>query len=317
VGFAVTAWLRDEKGLRLALPASGLLVGRGAECHVIIDDPCVSRRHLLVVESEDGVRVVPFGRRPVLVNDGPHDASARLVSGDRIQVESVTFTLEIGDERTRRAWAVLVGDRRFTVQRSGLSIGGAPNDHVVVNEWPAHAAELSLEDGALFLVRNAPLEVDGLSGEGDRVQLDDGSTIASGAFSFTVVRAGDAHATVDSPGSPSRVDLELVPNGGVAHVWMPTERVVWLPQRRCDLVATLLKPPGNLRAGDLVDDAVLMARIWGQEPTSRAQLNTLIHRTRQSFTEAGLAGARILERAPGGGATRFRLTHDARVSVQG
>jgi hypothetical protein len=49
---------------------------------------------------------------------------------------------------------------------------------------------------------------------------------------------------------------------------------------------------------------------------TRPEINTLISRCRRDLVEAGLAGPRLLERTPGGGATRIRLAPDAEVVVR-
>src|SRR5581483_10959631 len=41
-------------GPLLPLPPGGLIIGRGAECHVRVDQPLVSRRHAQVMATPDG-----------------------------------------------------------------------------------------------------------------------------------------------------------------------------------------------------------------------------------------------------------------------
>jgi len=312
----VVAWLRDERGIRIALPASGLAVGRSADCHVVVDDPLVSRRHAIVIESPEGVRVIAMGKRAVVVNGRPHDSATLLSAGDRIAFETVSFTLEVGEEAPRSAWALSMGNRRISIQRSGLRIGGAEDDDVVVPGWPEHAGEVQLEGRRLILTRRSPLAVDGLVGHGDTLSLAVGMTIEAGGVELSVATTGAALTTLDSPSPlPSRVELELVPNGGVARFVVDREVAVWLPQRRCDLVATLLKPPQGVRAGEFIDDPMVISRVWGSDPADRAQLNTLIHRTRVTLSEAGLSGSRLIERAQGGGATRLCLREGAVVRI--
>jgi len=90
---------------------------------------------------------------------------------------------------------------------------------------------------------------------------------------------------------------------------------VFLPSKRADLLAALLAPMHGQRAGDWISDEVLSERIWGNQQGSRTQLNTLIHRARASLSEAGVDGPALIERAPGGGATRLVLDADTTVSI--
>ena len=91
------------------------------------------------------------------------------------------------------------------------------------------------------------------------------------------------------------------------------EHTAWLADRRCDLVASLLKPQGAYAPGDVVPDEVLFRRVWpGGEP-GRTELNTLVFRARKDLLKAGLDGATLIERQPGG--VRFRLAERALVRV--
>jgi hypothetical protein len=315
-GRPVTAWLRDERGIRIALPASGLVVGRSADCHVVVEDPLVSRRHAVLLEAPGGVRVVPLGKRPVRVDDRPHDPSTILAHGARIAFERVSFVLETAPTTERPApLALALGDRRVTVPRAGLYVGGGGGEDVVIPGWPPRAVELSMDGERCVATRHARVSIDGLSGVGDAVEVGPGSLLEAAGMVLTIVPSAPAATTLDAPTLPSRVELELVPNGGIARFFVDREIAVWLPQRRCDLVATLLRPPQGIAAGDFVDDQLVLPRVWPGEAADRAQLNTLIHRTRLTLTEAGLPGSRWIERAQGGGATRFLLAPGASVRV--
>jgi hypothetical protein len=50
---------------------------------------------------------------------------------------------------------------------------------------------------------------------------------------------------------------------------------------------------------------------------SRPEINMLISRCRRDLVEAGLAGPRLIERAPGGGGTRLALAPGAEVVMKG
>ena len=89
---------------------------------------------------------------------------------------------------------------------------------------------------------------------------------------------------------------------------------VYLPDKRCDLMALLLSPPEPLRAGDFVEDEVLLGRIWGKELKARTDVNVLVHRLRKDLERAGL-DATWVERQKGGGATRFLLLPGTRVTL--
>jgi hypothetical protein len=153
------------------------------------------------------------------------------------------------------------------------------------------------------------VEADGL------VTLTRGSRLSVAGLTATLVLLGDERATLDLDASPTEAHLELMPNGGLLKLRTDRLHCVWLPQKRGDLLAALLSHRGAHGAGDWVPDEVLIPRVWGSEPITRAQVNTLIHRARLTLSAAGLHGAKIIERAPGGGSTRIRLARGASTSV--
>jgi hypothetical protein len=227
----MVGWLRDESGVRVPLDPSGTVIGRSSSCTIVVDDPEVSRRHVLVIHADNATQVIPLGRR--------HPAVRGVTVGGPTWVQD-------GDE-------LVVGRARFAFE---LRTDATP---------PAPKADAA---------PHSPAEA--------------------------------------SP--PSAVVFERVPNGALLRVTTASERTAFLPSKRADLVAALLRPSAGA-AGEWIEDDILCTSVWGDEGGTRVQLNTLLHRTRASLTEAGLDGARLLERAPGGGAVRFLLAPHATVSI--
>jgi DNA-binding winged helix-turn-helix (wHTH) protein len=95
------------------------------------------------------------------------------------------------------------------------------------------------------------------------------------------------------------------------------ERAVYLADRRFDLMMALLQPPDGHQAGDFVSDDAVRSVVWPRNPgVSRPEINMLISRCRRDLVAAGLAGTRLIERAPGGGGTRFVLGAGAQIVVK-
>lgn len=92
-------------------------------------------------------------------------------------------------------------------------------------------------------------------------------------------------------------------------------RTVFLPGRRFRLIAALLVPPLPYVVGDFVPDAVLVPLVWNDtdEAGSRTDINVLMTRVRHDLTAANLAATSIIERAPGGRATRVIVLPGAKV----
>lgn len=91
---------------------------------------------------------------------------------------------------------------------------------------------------------------------------------------------------------------------------------MYLAERRCNLVAALLSPTRPYAPGEFVHDEAVIPRVWPHKHKSRSDLNTLLHRVRRDLMTAGVDGAALIERAKGGGATRFRLAPAATVVVR-
>lgn len=228
----MAGWLRDDSGIRVPLDPSGTLIGRGSGCTIVVDDPQVSRRHVLVLHGEKATQVIPLGRKRPQLRGAPLRGPAWAQDGDDLLVEHVRFTFE-------------------------LAAAKAPSSKGNQRKPAARASRASSE--------------------------------------------------------PATVSFERVPNGALLRLGS-SGQLAFLANRRADLVAGLL-PPLAAAVGEWVEDDVLCERVWGSAGGTRERLNTLLHRARASLTEAGLDGARLLERAPGGGATRFAAAPDAKVSV--
>src|SRR5262249_55122917 len=116
---------------------------------------------------------------------------------------------------------------------------------------------------------------------------------------------------------PSRVTIEMLPRGGrVVFTVGARDHAVYLPDRRFDLVVALLRPPSGHEPGDFISDDLVRTIVWPRkQAVSRPEINMLISRCRRDLVEAGLAGPRLIERAPGGGGTRLQLAANASVEV--
>ncbi|MCU0693897.1 MAG: FHA domain-containing protein [Polyangiaceae bacterium] len=87
------------------LPPGHFLIGRSPDCQLSLDDPLVSRKHALLIVSDDVVELQDLGsRNGVLVNDERVGASCVLKNGDRITIGSqqmVIATPPPGDPAVR------------------------------------------------------------------------------------------------------------------------------------------------------------------------------------------------------------------------
>ena len=317
-------WLEGESG-RLLIRHAGLLVGRSAECDVVIADAKVSRHQLLLRPTDEGVELTVLGRAAVQVNGAAVAASATLRGGDVVLVQGKTFRVVTTAAPPRReaafVWGVEVHRGAFyRIQESPFVVGGGAHDHLQVASWPPSLLTLTSVQRALVLEAALPgVELDGAPlQEGQLASVLPGATVRHLGQSLKFVAAPLSSETATVPSGdeslPRQARLEFLTRGGRLTLGFGAwERTLWLADRRCDLVATLLFPPAPFAAGDAIPDEVLLPRVWPDGKAGRVEINTLVFRVRKDLVRAEVDGPTLLDR--GDGATRFRLREGAQVAL--
>lgn len=306
---------------------SGVLIGRQKDCDLVTLDPVVSRRHALVRITAEGVECVPLGRAPIEINGKPSDKPQLLADGDRLAIPGLPLTVRIEaqppDKDARKGY-VLERARggSFGIAHTPFVIGGGDTDDLIVKKWPAGVLALHVVGGELFVeLRTGRAEKnDDALEEGVLEALAVGDRLACRGEEFVIARDRAAATTAVAAGTdlPVRVEIEMLPRGGRVVFAMATgERAVYLSDRRFDLLMALLRPPDGHAAGDFIDDDTVRSIVWPRNPAvSRPEINMLISRCRRDLVDAGLAGPRLIERAPGGGGTRVTLAPNAEIVVK-
>lgn len=312
----MSGWIITDAGVRVPIADRGVLIGRSVSCAIVVDEPGISRRHALVLLVGDTTQIVPLGGGGVVVADETHHEAVEVPPGSRVRIGGLGFTIARDVPLAVVNWVIAIGSSRHPILGPTFSLGGATDDDLLVDGLPPHACIFHPTRRALAIELETPLLVDGLAHDRSEVVLHADATIEIAGRAFHVVRVGDTNVETLSEPFPSAVTLEFVPNGVVTRLNLDgADTTVFMPQVRGDLVVALLCPPEPNKRGDWVPDDVLVHRIWGRDGGTRQQLNLVIHRTRRSLSEAGLLGPALIERAPGGKATRFRLRAGARVTM--
>ncbi len=309
--------------------ASGVLIGRQDDCDLVGDDPRLSRRHALVRLTAAGAEILPVGKQPVDVNGKSYDRPADLRDGDVIKLPGLQLAVQLAAQRPAPEGPALFRLERgrggsFGVTHSPFVMGGGRGDDLIVKGWPSGALVLHVAQRELFVeVAAGRAKRDGEDLANDALEpLAPGDTLAYRDETFMITMAAHTAATTaitpHGPGLPSRVEIEVLPRGGrVSFTMNDGERTVFLHDRRLDLVVALLRPPEGYRAGEFIPDELVSSIVWPRNPgASRTEINVLIARCRKDLVEAGLAGPRLLQRAPTGGATRIELAPNAEVIVR-
>jgi len=306
--------MRDGASRRVG--PGGVLVGRQADCDIVANDPALSRRHALVRVTSDGPEVVPLGRGPVTINGTPHDRPHALAHGDELTLPGIALRVELVAEPAATDTAFVLeraGGATLGISDTPFHIGGAASDDLILPGWPSAALVLHLTGGELLV------EDSERPGELRPVALDE--PIAARGETFTVRAAPDSAHTTAAPGSedlPRTVEIELLPRGGLVVLTLGGRaHSVFLADRRLDLLIALLQPPAGHQPGEVISDEIVSSIVWPRaDGAGRTEINVLISRCRRDLVDAGLNGARLIQRAPGGGGTRFALARGATVTIK-
>jgi Inner membrane component of T3SS, cytoplasmic domain len=304
-------------GVSRRVGGPGLVIGRGPACDIVVADPEISRRHALIRTSFDGVELVPLGRLPVGHNGRPCERAQLLADGDQIEVAQLVFTIKI--ERTRPGrthvgYRLVCGRSSYALSHTPFVAGGSDFDDLIFERWPAGALHFHLAQGELFVeIMTGIATQNGEPIEGDTLAaLGIGDVLGYCGDTFEIA-GGDLERTPtiirDTDALPSRIVIEMLPRGGRIVFSMPRgECTVYLADRRLDLIAALVRPPPGYAPGDFIPDDVLRPIVWPRNAyVNRSDINVHITRCRKDLLAAGLAGQRLLQRAPTGGATRLAL----------
>lgn len=86
-------WL-EYQGRTFELRPGEVLIGRSSNCHLVLDDGLVSRRHAQILVAEDRLQIEDFGSaNGVFVNGKRVAGSEPLKSGDQLQVGKQVFVV--------------------------------------------------------------------------------------------------------------------------------------------------------------------------------------------------------------------------------
>lgn len=316
--FAVTA-----QGTALRVSALGLVIGRAPTCDLVLGEPEVSRRHVLLQFGLRGqLDIVPFPGARTTVNGVPLDTPVPARDGDVLAFPggtSVRLARRAGDASptAAHAWLFAVHGRRIGLRRTDVVLGGGDDD-VMIEKWPPAAAALIWSDDRPHFVPR----IDGFARAGAAlapevaVALAAGDHIShSGCTIEVLLETVDPAPTDRGAVRITAVTLELLSAGGVITVTTTHgEHRALLAERRFALACALLAPPPPYIPGEFIPDEIVIERVWPRNSSAdRGDLNQLVFRLRSDLKAAGLSRFELIERFAKGGAARFLV--DASVSI--
>lgn len=90
---ALRFWL-EYQGRTFELRPGEILIGRSSNCHLVLDDGLVSRRHAQIIVTDDRVSVEDFSSaNGVFVNSKRVNGTETLKGGDQLQIGKQQFTV--------------------------------------------------------------------------------------------------------------------------------------------------------------------------------------------------------------------------------
>jgi hypothetical protein len=89
----------EVNGTRHPLHAPGLVVGRGTEADLRINDPGVSRRHIEFLVHGEDLEVVDLGSTNGMLVNGAKVGRAGLRDGTEVKIGHTTMTVRVSEER--------------------------------------------------------------------------------------------------------------------------------------------------------------------------------------------------------------------------
>ena len=154
----------------------------------------------------------------------------------------------------------------------------------------------------------------------EQVFPGDTMTVAEETFRMLLLSEDGQRVTIVPDRAPEMAELRLhfLPTGGrLVVAYSNAEQVAcYMPERRFALLATLLSPSGDFSAGDFIPDDAVCRGVWPRNrQKGREHVNVLLKRAREDLVKAGLNGFKLLDRAQGGGATRFVVPTAVTVTV--
>jgi hypothetical protein len=126
-GAEICFWL-EYSGRRFFLSDGRTLIGRAANCQIVLDDALVSRRHAQLLVKEQRVTVVDLGSANGLqVNGDRAGESTELTPGDVLTIGQQEMVLRSGPRPNRRVATSRFSAKTLTGVEAADLLGGGPN----------------------------------------------------------------------------------------------------------------------------------------------------------------------------------------------
>lgn len=211
----------------IPLHGSEVLIGRGEDCNLRIPLAAVSRQHCRIMVGEDEVVIEDLGSSNGSLVNGKRVGRVSLKAGDRIQVGSATFVVQV-DGKPKKvlfkteagpgAGAVVEEPEMLAGSSAGGRVPGSAGIGPVLDDSGAGAVEVeAAEENAVEVEEVGGAAAESLEEVVEIAQAEEGAEVESGGV---VAEAGDGEVVLEeeAPASGAEepevaIDLESVDVG--------------------------------------------------------------------------------------------------------
>ncbi|WP_172302397.1 FHA domain-containing protein [Pseudenhygromyxa sp. WMMC2535] len=317
--------LEFEAGGDYALRPGVTVVGRSAACDIVLDDPAVSRRQLLLHVRAEGVELVKLGRRATRCGGVEFEGEHLAKAGELVEIGGRAFAWlrALPQRKWRARWLLrLDGGPAIGMRKTPFTIGSGPSDDLRVADWPPSALRLHDAERALIAELAAPKllragQQAGFDAEGlVRMAPEQGLELGGRRLEI-VATATQLERSTRLDDGPVELSLERYERGGALHLGRGGERrSVYLAPRRFALVRALISPRPPTTPGELVGVGELCRAIWPEDAAKdETDFNVLLYRVRRALLQAGFDVDELICRERGTGMLRAPLAAVASVRV--
>ena len=95
-----------KKGAEYRIAGNRIMIGRGEEADIIVDDPAVSRLHAAIEYFRSGFVLKDLGSTNGTVKDGVSIKEAALAHGDRFQVGDTSFEFAVAEASGKSVYVI-------------------------------------------------------------------------------------------------------------------------------------------------------------------------------------------------------------------
>lgn len=323
-------FLELSSGVRVNLARGLTSIGRSSRCDIVVPDPSVSRRQVLLYPRADAVELINVGKQPLAIDGEVVTDTGFAREGSSIQIAGTPIAVvrcghaSHGPDAPARWCLRLDGGPLVSLPDHPFTIGGSGRDDLVIAGWAPATLTLHGFDTSVMVEAAAPGVAapswDAPFDEGGLARLEPGQELVFAGVRLELVASDGPsleRSTMTVAGARCAVRLERFKSGGMLTLERGGEVAsVYLARRRYALARALLAPLERSANGYQSVDALCLV-IWPDDPVKdRTDFNVLLYRVRRDLIHAGIDPDVLIDRERGSGMIRAPIVSLPNVEVR-